>query len=321
MLKIIFTFIFGLMFLQYANGQHHKASDTLVYYLNHNGQIAQKYYADHIVVILPADSSTGTLLYPVIEYNMNGKPLLTGISIKKDFQSLFFEGPVTSYYTNGQKQSVENYVDGKVDGEINQYYPNGQLYTTEIFRNNGQHFLIACYDTVGTILTQNGNGKWMNFDINTSQLLESGMVKDSLEEGDWHEFFYKSVDYITIYHKGIIISSTDPARQAGGEPIFSKVEQQPKFNGDFGNFLAKHVKYPIDDLQNNIQGKVILTFIVEKDGSLNYIKVVKAPDRSLADEAARVLELSSPWIPGQQAGRPARVHYITPISFSIGSSD
>ncbi len=103
-------------------------------------------------------------------------------------------------------------------------------------------------------------------------------------------------------------------------PVFSAVEQVPEFSGGlpaFGNFLVKNIKYPAEARKNGIQGKVFIAFIVEKDGSLSNIRVVRGVDNALDQEALRVLEISPKWTPGFQNGKPVRVMYSVPISFTL----
>ncbi len=103
-------------------------------------------------------------------------------------------------------------------------------------------------------------------------------------------------------------------------PVFTAVEQEPKFPGDFGAYLARNIRYPAVDRNNNVQGKVFIQFIVEADGSLSDFKILRAPSLTLGDEAIRVLSSSPKWIPGYQNGKAVRVMYTVPISFTMTDS-
>jgi TonB family protein len=114
--------------------------------------------------------------------------------------------------------------------------------------------------------------------------------------------------------------TTTQTDTTSGNEIFSAVEQEPTFHGGinaFYKFLAKNIKYPESMRKNHISGKVIAQFIVEKDGSLSDIKVLRAPCDDAGTEAARVLALSPPWEPGIQNGRKVRVQYTVPIAFAL----
>jgi protein TonB len=104
--------------------------------------------------------------------------------------------------------------------------------------------------------------------------------------------------------------------------IFVKVEHDPEFPGgmdQFYRFLAKTVRYPAAARENNTQGKVIVTMVVERDGSLSQVKVARGIGDGCDEEAVRVVKLSSPWKPGMQNGRVVRVAYSVPISFTLAN--
>jgi TonB family protein len=103
-------------------------------------------------------------------------------------------------------------------------------------------------------------------------------------------------------------------------PVFTQVEKVPEFPGGleaFGQFLAKNVKYPKADREKGIKGRVIATFIVEADGALSNIKVMRGLSETIDAEAVRVLEISPKWKPGTQSGKAVRVQYSVPISFTL----
>ncbi len=105
------------------------------------------------------------------------------------------------------------------------------------------------------------------------------------------------------------------------EEIFVTAETMPSFmGGDLGvfrNWVQKQLNYPAIALENGIQGKVIIRFVVEKDGRLTNIQVMSTPDRALTEEAVRILNLSPRWSPGKQRNQPVRVSYTLPVEFRI----
>lgn len=101
---------------------------------------------------------------------------------------------------------------------------------------------------------------------------------------------------------------------------FVSTDTQPSFQGGmkkFYEYLAKNIKYPEQALKKGIQGKVFLSYIVEKDGSLSQIKVEKAAGSGLDEEALRVMKASPNWVAGTIKGVPVRVKYNIPISFTL----
>ena len=102
--------------------------------------------------------------------------------------------------------------------------------------------------------------------------------------------------------------------------VFDVVEQMPSFPGgdaELMKFLSTHIKYPVVAEENGIQGRVIATFVVERDGSISDVKVIKSVDPSLDKEAIRVLKSMPKWIPGKQNGSAVRVKYTVPVTFRL----
>ena len=82
-------------------------------------------------------------------------------------------------------------------------------------------------------------------------------------------------------------------------------------------YLSKNIKYPVVAEENGVQGRVIVTFVVERDGSITDVKVVKSVDPSLDKEAQRVVKSMPHWIPGKQNGSAVRVKYTVPVTFRL----
>lgn len=102
--------------------------------------------------------------------------------------------------------------------------------------------------------------------------------------------------------------------------VFDVVEQMPSFPGGTAalmQYLSSHIKYPPIAEENGIQGRVICTFVVGKDGSISNVNVVKSVDPSLDKEAVRVVKSMPNWIPGKQNGSAVNVKYTLPVTFRL----
>ncbi len=102
--------------------------------------------------------------------------------------------------------------------------------------------------------------------------------------------------------------------------VFDVVEEMPQFPGGQAallEYLAKNIKYPVVAEENGVQGRVIVTFVVERDGSITDVKVVKSVDPSLDKEATRVVKSMPKWQPGKQNGSAVRVKYTVPVQFRL----
>ena len=101
------------------------------------------------------------------------------------------------------------------------------------------------------------------------------------------------------------------------EEIHYYVEEMPEFKGDVMLFLSKNIKYPALAQEMGIQGKVICQFVVDRDGSIGNVEVVKGVDRSLDNEALRVIKSMPDWKPGKMNGRTVKVKYTLPVYFRL----
>ena len=102
--------------------------------------------------------------------------------------------------------------------------------------------------------------------------------------------------------------------------VFDVVEEMPSFpggNGALMSYLNGNTKYPVVAQENGVQGKVIISFVVERDGSISDVKVARSVDPSLDREAQRVVKSMPRWKPGKQNGSAVRVKYTVPVVFRL----
>ena len=117
-----------------------------------------------------------------------------------------------------------------------------------------------------------------------------------------------------------VIAQPEPPKHEEESKVFDVVEQMPSFPGGNGallEYLATHVKYPVVAQKNGVQGRVIVSFVVERDGSITDVRVVRSVDPSLDREAARVVSSMPRWTPGKQNGSAVRVKYNVPVMFKL----
>ena len=102
--------------------------------------------------------------------------------------------------------------------------------------------------------------------------------------------------------------------------VFDVVEEMPSFPGGSAalmSYLSSNTKYPVVAQENGVQGKVIISFVVERDGSISDVKVARSVDPSLDREAQRVVKSMPRWTPGKQNGQTVRVKYTVPVVFRL----
>lgn len=290
-----------------------------VYFLKNNGTKVQvRDSADFIRIVREPDS--GSVNFNVFEYYPDGAAKTIGKSSTID--PLTFEEQCVRYFKNGNKKTVSSYKKGALVNSEYAYFPNGKLYLTKEFPDNGNIYLVTdCRDSTGTELVVNGNGHYIGYDDAFKKITEEGEIKNGKREGTWkgrddgvHLRFEEN------YANGILI--TGMAIPDSGKTVnYSKSRTVlPQFRGGvegFSRYLSNHIHYPDIARQYNIQGRVVLSFVVEKDGQLTDIKITRPVAKVLDEEAVRVLTLSPKWIAGTMYGLPVRVQYSVPISFAL----
>ena len=146
---------------------------------------------------------------------------------------------------------------------------------------------------------------------------------------------YGALIITTVKHQEEMDNEEYPARIIGAnstidlgfakaDNVFDEVDEMPQFPGGMAGmmqYLSQNIRYPQDAREAGAQGRVIVSFVVEKDGSISNAKVAKPTYSSLDDEALRVISGMPKWTPGKQNGEAVRVKYSFPVSFRLGSKD
>jgi protein TonB len=107
-----------------------------------------------------------------------------------------------------------------------------------------------------------------------------------------------------------------PAPPEGME-VYTVVQVMPGFPGDIKKYLADSIRYPEDAKEKKVQGTVYINFIIEKNGSVSNIRILRSPDTILNAEAKRVISTMPNWTPGKQNGKPVRVQEMIPVHFKL----
>lgn len=150
------------------------------------------------------------------------------------------------------------------------------------------------------------------------------VVVDSIKPEDQSQLAITDEQVETTVNKEVVEvveQVQEEVEEEAKEEVFIIVEEMPEFldGGEAGlrAWIAKAIEYPVIAQENGIQGKVYVTFVVDKDGSISEAKVIRGVDPSLDKEALRVVNALPKWKPGKQRGKPVRVSYTVPISFVL----
>lgn len=156
----------------------------------------------------------------------------------------------------------------------------------------------------------------------TPRKVEVKVIADLLQVVTNDTKITTEVDF-TEFDEDVEVVQTVPVEEevVEDDQPFLIAETMPSFQGGdlntFRNWVQQNVKFPQIALENGIQGRVVLSFVIEKDGRLTNIQVLQTPDRSLSEEAVRVLSKSPKWSPGKQRNQVVRVKYTLPVDFRV----
>ncbi|RQO69915.1 hypothetical protein DBR43_17855 [Pedobacter sp. KBW06] len=311
-----------IIFLGLASGTFAQRQNQ--YFFKDNGaRVSLRDSADYLRIV--QEPEQGTKLYKVNEYYLDGTEKSSGLS--KTIDPPLYQGAFISYYKNGNKRVVGNYIDGVLRDSVDTYYPNGKLYTRMVWSGKpGQNLLGETYihtvmDSTGRVLVQNGDGEAIFYNADFNEIAEQGKVKNGTCDGIWTGGDKKSgIQFEETYENGKLLSGE--SRDAFGVVYpYTKKESHPEFKGginQFYKYLGRKIQYPKGAQRRGIEGIVYVRFVVKKDGALKDIRVMNFLDAELSAEAVRVMAQSPAWIPGVQRGMPVNVLYNIPISFSLG---
>ncbi|ASU35023.1 energy transducer TonB [Mucilaginibacter xinganensis] len=316
MRKVILALLLTFLIFSGADAQN----VGLVYYLKNNGKlVSTKDSADYSMAVLPPDTSIDKNLYQVFEYYKNGKVRLVTNSKTNDL-NLQYHGRYVAYYPTGKKRKTGEFEYGVPTGHQVEYYPNGKFYNSTNYFPDGKVLYNDCRDSTGKVLAEDGKGDWIQFNDDFSATISQGKIDSGFRAGEWRERSSDSIMFIKTYKNGLLISTNSAGGDSQG--VFLPVDVVPEFPGGmpaFGGFLGKTMHYPAIARENNIQGKVIVSFVVEKDGTLTDIKVKKGIGSVCDNEAISAVRLSSPWKPALKNGRPVRAAHSVPITFTLSN--
>lgn len=150
---------------------------------------------------------------------------------------------------------------------------------------------------------------------------EAGTSKSNYVSNDITTNKNKNISEITTnVHKEVEEAKT--AKTDITESVFTAVDQMPQFPGGDAalmKFLSNNINYPRVSMENGVQGRVIVQFIVTKNGSIGEVKIVRSVDRDLDNEAIRLCKSLPNFIPGKMNGKPVNVWYTLPITFKLNN--
>jgi len=225
-------------------------------------------------------------------------------------------GPAKKYYEGGNLKEEANYINDTIEGVIKYYYISGKPEAEILHLKGKMDGSYKVYYESG-VLKASYEYKAGKLNGEETEYWESKLLKrrdlynnDSLQNGKCYDNTGKEESYYRLYASGPADAQT---------PDFIDVLQMPEFKGDFNKYLGKTINYPQKEREGTITGTVYIKFIIEKDGSIGKVTVLKGVPHGagLDAEAVRVISGMPKWKPGMQNGLPVKVSLNIPIRFTL----
>ncbi|MEO5645363.1 MAG: TonB family protein [Bacteroidia bacterium] len=216
------------------------------------------------------------------------------------FSNGLLEGTSTQYYKNGKTESIAEYHAGRRNGLYADYYSSGEIYRKSFYTN----------DTL--------NGHEIRYSDN--KIFKEGDYKMGEKvPGTWKVYSPNGFSPEEILENTPVKSEElhFPDGDLNAE-AFSFAEVMPDFlDGEFQSFLKANTKYPAEAMHNGIQGTCYISFIINKLGFVEDVKVAKGTSPLLDAEALRVMKTLPRWTPGYIGGQPVRIEMKQPVRFVL----
>jgi antitoxin component YwqK of YwqJK toxin-antitoxin module len=259
--------------------------------------------------------------YIFLDYYKSGILLMAGNSKKREV--LNSDGQFVYYFENGKKEKVMYYKDSKPIGKEYNWYENGAIKSEiehlEKTKKGILNFKInQFWDSKNIQTVIDGNGDYNDTGKNGET---KGKVKNGFKDGIWTGHIKTpSLSFTENYENGKFISgiSIDGNNVEYKYEIEKKNPEPTKGINHFYNYIGNNFRLTKEASINNVIGQILLGFIVEKDGSINDIKVLKEIGWGLDEEAVRVVNSYGKWLPGKLKGINRRVSYTLPITVQSG---
>ena len=297
------------------------AQEEIVTYINKDGvPIPNKEEAAYIRKLgtQPSDQN----LYELQEYYPNGQLKRKGWVQYDEPERFFLEGWIETYYKDGTIRTRIRYAENKRIDTASLYYANGQLKEQKIYVKPAtgpvshdaviQQWYYA--DTKGNVLVQDGNG---TAEITINKIdKEKGNFVDGYRHGHWVGTFQKGkYQFEEWYNMGKVTRGVS-RDSTGKEYKYTSAMVQPEYPGGIRKLMetiADNYKYPSEAIKNKISGRMLLSFIVEKNGTPDNFKVLRNLGYGTAEAGIEAVRKAGKWKSGIERGIPVRVIYRLPL--------
>ena len=304
---------FYLIFTSVLVGQ--ESNDKIIYLDSLKKETSKE---NHVFYRLVKDYFLNKPEYEIKEYYKSGALKGEGLSQTRD--KISYRSKWISYHENGNKESITNYVNGRPSGNIEQWYENGNKRMIGEYIAKSEDKLeydlkvLQFWNSKNVQTVVDGNGE---YDEVETYSIASGKVKNGWKEGEWkgrHPML--KYTFVEIYKDTKLISGKS-IDTLNNEYNYEKVflPPRPKKGIDhFYKYIAK--KFRIPEKYGYIDGKIILDFVIDKDGSITNVRILKGMNDEYNNEAIRLISEYPDWGVGELRGIKVKTSYSIPISFT-----
>lgn len=254
-------------------------------------------------------------VYPIEVYYKSGKIQMKGATTTGNVNDKI--GTFVYFYENGNRKSISNFNKGILSGNYFEFYENGKNKMVGVYMQEekiaGRYYkLMNLWDENGTEIIVNGEGVKTEENENFS---ESINYKDGYKNG-LLQHINKKYNYSLTekYENGSLISGE--RKTTDGEIFkYTELERKPwpkKGMEHFTNYIARNLN--LTSSLNGISGKIIVKFIIDKEGKIVEPEILKGMGNRIDKEAIRVITSYGNWIPGEQRGEKIRCQFVLPLS-------
>lgn len=283
-----------------------------VFYLDSLHDITTEQNYKYTRIVEDYDSKKNT--YVISEYYKSGKISMSAVS--KDKNNLKLEGIRIDYYENGNKKRESNYVGNQLIGKQLEWYDNTEKKMEKDITWDPKNKIsivkvLQFWDKNGKQTVIEGNGQYENTDEN---LYEKGEIKNGKRQGNWVGTNTKNTySYSETYKNGKFRSGISIDKNNNKYP-YKEIMKKPEAKYGINKFYQYLGRNFIIAKNESIDGKIQTSFIIDKDGKIVDVKIIKGLRKDLDNQVVNLLYKYDNWIPGEIRGMPVRVKFGLPVT-------
>lgn len=240
------------------------------------------------------------------------------------------EGEYKEFYKDGSNKKVGNYLEGNPIGLFIQWYQNGQKkeeidydYDKKAMQSDSK--LLNYWEPDGKQLVADGNGYYLNKYENGQTEWEGNYVSGE-KNGVWKKYNKEAIlrhreEWKAGNAKGYtFLNEVEKAEYGVDSLYYREIEKSAEFKGGltgFYRYISNNLKYPKKAKRWGVEGKIIVSFIVDKDGSIENVTILRGIGAGCDEETIDTVERSPKWMPGQQRGLNVRQKVALPVIFKL----